>query len=508
MTESSSDNATAVVQEPGLPLLRGTALRLLRSFAIYGIANFAVRGLSFLLVLLYAHYLRPSDYGIIYMAEIVASFLMIFGNLSIDSALQRLYFQHDHDQEVLRSYLGTSIRFGFFWMATFVVGTLVVGRSLPYLPVTGGVPFYPYIAMAVTAAAGIQGIQYRLAVYQAERRPNSYAILSIAVFLLTSACCITGVVTLRRGALGMLEGKLIAAMLGLLIALWTMRNLLTAKFEWRFVRESLSFSLPLLPHLMMASGLIVADRFILEHYRSLSEVGIYSIAYTMGMVMYLVTQTLTQAWLPMFFELAGGQEQNREVLGRICSGLVLFLIVIACLGILLSPAFVNLMLDHRYRAAAPIVPLVIMGYLFHAIFSLLNMGIMQAKRTKFVFLISLLAFTANMTLNFAMIPRLGMTGAAWATTIAYALEALVAYFFAQRFFVLPYRLPEIFFALTISGASVWLTQSIWVSRWNGIVPAICIIPTLGTLVLIGKRDFKTIINAIQKARKREPLTLG
>lgn len=100
--------------------------------------------------------------------------------------------------------------------------------------------------------------------------------------------------------------------------------------------------------------------------------------------------------------------------------MAVFLSALACLGILLSPLFINLCLDHRYRSAAPLVPLVVMGYLFHGLFSLFDLSILHAKRTTSVFAISLLAFAVNLALNFAMIPRWGMYGAAWATTIAYA----------------------------------------------------------------------------------------
>ena len=502
MSELSPENATAVVAEAAIPSLRGTAMRLARAFAVYGIANFGIRGLSFLLVLVYAHYLLPSDYGIIYMAEIVASFLMMLGNLSIDSALQRLYFQYAHDQETLRSYLGTTVRFGFCSTAILVTLTLLAGgRVQSHLLVSAGVAFYPYIAMAIATALATQWVQYRLAIYQAEQRPASYAALSSFVFLITGAFCVYGVVFQHRRALGMLEGKLTAIVLALLVALWNMRTLLTARFKWHFVRESLLFSLPLLPHLAMASGLIVADRFILEHYRDLTEVGIYSLAYTLGMAMYVVTQSVAQAWLPMFFDLAGRNEENGQLLGRICSGLVILLVAIASIGMLISPLFVHLALDYRYRAAGSIVPLVIMGYLFHGVFTLLNVSIMQAKRTGFVFLVSLLAFTANMVLNFALIPKWGMDGAAWATTIAYGLEAAVAYIFAQHFLTLPYRLPENLTALAIAGTALGLTQSRWMSKWDGLIPVLYLFLVLAFLALIGGRDLRMTFRAIRKVPK-------
>jgi len=253
----------------------------------------------------------------------------------------------------------------------------------------------------------------------------------------------------------------------------------------------------------MASGLVVADRFILEHYRDLSEVGIYSLAYTLGMVMFLVTQSLSQAWLPMFFELAINRKENHQVLGRICSGLVIGLIALACSGMLLAPSFVHIALDHRYRPAAPIVPLVVMGYLFHALFSLFNLSILQAKRTAFVFVASVVAFVVNLGLNLAMIPRWGMYGAAWATTLAYAIEALVAYFFAQRFFVLSYGVPEILGGLTVAGGVLALTQSAWILKWNGLFSVLSTIAAFGLLALIGKRDIQASFTAMRKARMRQ-----
>jgi len=489
-------DAAAVVTPSG-SIVRGLA----KSFVIYGAANFGIRGLNFILILLYSRYLRPADYGVVYLAEIVASFLAIFAGLSIDSALQRLYFQHNGSPEELRSYLGSGVRFGLGWMTVFLALVLVVGgRVQSHLPGTP-VPFYPYIALATASAIAIQGVQFRLAIYQAGRRPRSYGLFSLALALLTAACCIFQVVVYRGGALGMLRGKFFAAVITLLIAAWTMRTLFVARFEWGFIRESLLFGLPLVPHLVMASALVVADRFILEHYRGLSEVGVYSLAYTFGMIMFLVTQSLSQAWLPMFFDLAGSGSENRALLGRICSGLALLLAALACVGMLLSPLFINLCLDPRYRSAASIVPLVVMGYLFHGLFSLFDLSLLHSKRTTSVFVISLLAFSANLALNFALIPRWGMYGAAWATTIAYAIEALGTFLMAQHFFPLPWRIVEILSALAISGGALWLTQLPSMLQYRGLLLAPFPVLALALLAVIGRRDLRIALTAIRSRAK-------
>src|SRR5271156_6435179 len=153
MADLAPQNEPPINAEADLPPLHGLARSLARSFAAYSSVNFGIRALNFLLILVYAHYLRPYDYGIIYMAEIIAAFLAIFAGLSMDSALERLYFQHSHDAEELHSYLGSAIRFGFFWMALFLAVVLLLGRSVQYrFSAHGSVPFYPYIAMAIATA--------------------------------------------------------------------------------------------------------------------------------------------------------------------------------------------------------------------------------------------------------------------------------------------------------------------------------------------------------------------
>ena len=72
----------------------------------------------------------------------------------------------------------------------------------------------------------------------------------------------------------------------------------------------LPLSLPLVPHMLLALGLVAADRLILQRFRSMQEVGVYSLAYTLGMMMFLVTVSVAQAWSPMFYRMASQGDAN------------------------------------------------------------------------------------------------------------------------------------------------------------------------------------------------------
>jgi len=110
----------------------------------------------------------------------------------------------------------------------------------------------------------------------------------------------------------------------------------------------------------------------------------------------------------------------------------------------------------------------------------------------------------NLALNFAMVPRWGKDGAAWATTIAYGVEAIGAFLLAQRFFALSYRVREIFVATVVASSCLWLTQSGWALRWYGLLLVLCTILTLALLMVIGRDDLREVFIVFRKARSREP----
>ena len=220
-------------------------------------------------------------------------------------------------------------RAAFALLLTVTAGTPILHAFAPRFDVPSR-----FLVWAIITAASAQFLQYKLIVFQSQGKPKLYVFLSVASFILTASFAVGLVVFAHQGASGMLLGKLAASLVGLVVTLFLFSNALRAPFHWRFVRETLAIGLPLVPHQLMAGGLMVADRFILGYYRDLSEVGLYSIAYTFGGVMSLVTLSLTQAWAPAYYGLARKEEAGRRAMGRICSELVVVLSAIACFGAL------------------------------------------------------------------------------------------------------------------------------------------------------------------------------
>jgi O-antigen/teichoic acid export membrane protein len=426
------------VEFPDTPAGPTVGRRLLHGTLVYGATNFGLKGLNFGLVVLYTRFLTPADFGTVALAEVIAAIVAAVSSMGLTAAIQPLYFSYAGERTVLRKCISSLLRFGAAATVFFLVISLLGGT---WLAAAMGfrVAFFPYVAVALGTAAALQLVDYRLVLYQIEEKPVSYSTLAAACFGLTAAATVFRVILLRGGSLGLLDGKLMGAVLTLCLAVWLGRHWLDGGWEKSFVREALPLSLPLVPHLLLALGLVAADRLILQRYRSTDEVGLYSLAYTFGMMMFLVTASVAQAWSPVFYRMASQGEAKRPAIGRILAAILLLLGAVAVFGSAIANPFIRGVLDPRYWPAGRLVPLVIGGYLFHAIFALFQMCALHARKAQFVWVVSILALTANVVLNFAWDPKWGMYGAAWATTVAYAVESLLMYGYAQRVYALPVK---------------------------------------------------------------------
>jgi O-antigen/teichoic acid export membrane protein len=473
------------------------ASRLVRGSAVYGAATFATKALSFVLLPLYTRFLTPADYGTISLAETIAAVLAACFGLGLEPGMRRMYFQYVGDREQLGSYLSSVLRFAA--ASTAVIAALAMLGGPPLLRLLDprfSVPFFPYAALAIVTAALAHIVQYRLGLYQAEERPRSYALLAALTTVCTAAGAIVLVVFVRWGALGMLVGKLIAAVVAAAAALALLWRWVRQPAHWRYVRETLPLTLPLIPHNLMALGLVVADRFILEHYRTLAEVGLYSLAYTFGMVMYMVAASIGQAWQPIFFD-AARDDGSRNVLGRMSSALAIFLTAVAVFGSLIAHDFTRV-LDPRYRAVGGLIPWIIAGYLLHAWFGLFQLSAWQGKRTKFILLASLLACATNIALNLWWIPRWGMYGAAYATAAAYALEALLMYVYAQRVYRLAYQWVRLAGALAVFAAALVVAQLDFRTSLRPLLMLAALAASFALLWLLGGHNFGQVVRLVRR----------
>jgi len=174
-------------------------------------------------------------------------------------------------------------------------------------------------------------------------------------------------------------------------------------------------------------------------------------------------------------------------------------VAIAVFGSLIAQDVVAHFLDKRYLSAGWLIPWIIGGYLFHALYGILQPSLLQARRVGYLWVVSGVALVANLGLNFLWVPRWGMYGAAWATAAGYMIEAALLFFYAQRVYPLQFSRMRLAAALTIFGGVLWVTQVHWQS-WRILIFCATL---LGSMLLIGsfgRKELASLLGPLLRKR--------
>lgn len=441
--------------------------KLVKNTALYTLGNIIPKAASFFLLPLYTHVLTPADYGIISAVGLLGSICMILFSLAIDRSVCRLYWDHK-TAEARARYLGSIII--PLWVIASVMLLLLMFplRGVVSLAFTS-IPFSPYYVLAIVAAyLQVFGLIPK-AVLRVRQQAVAFLWFSLAEFLITTGCVIWFILFRHEGAAGMLKG-LMAGPLALapIYIIYSFRIMHPA-LSMPILRQSLRFSLPMIPVLLSSWVLNITDRIFIERYFSLIDVGLYSLGYRIAGLALVVCGAFSMAYNPLFYELASSDNQTdaKARLYKYNNAYVLFLLFI-CFGIsFFSREVIRLFLDARYVEAYKIVPIISLAYFISLTSGLLNLSVYQMKSTLPMMWVQISAALVNVGLNALMVPRFGAYGAAWATVCSFMITFAVAYPMAKKRYFVPFNWPVI---LTGTGGAVLLVivfllwpVSLWVS---------------------------------------------
>ena len=235
------------------------------------------------------------------------------------------------------------------------------------------------------------------------------AILGIAAVLLTSH---------DQGVARILSCVFIQCSFGLVIYI---RNLQLGKkfFVWKYAKYAILFNIPLMPHYMSTFILEQSDRIMIQKMVSISAAGIYSVAYSAGMVMKIITTSATNAIIPWQYERLEKKEY-KEFAGKLYP--ILYLVSFVLLAfIAVAPEVMIILASPKYYEAVYCIPPVTASIYFIFLYSIYNNIEFFFEENKYTMFIAMSGAVLNIILNYILIKIFGYTAAAYTTLICYIL---------------------------------------------------------------------------------------
>ena len=193
-------------------------------------------------------------------------------------------------------------------------------------------------------------------------------------------------------------------------------------FSLNYWKYALRFNIPLVPHYLSQSMLSSSDRIMIGHFCSAADAGIYSLAYSLSMLMTIINTAVTNTFSPWLYQ------NIRDKKYREIGSVSYFLLVVIALAnlflIAFAPEIVALFAPYEYSDAVNAIPPIAMTVFFMFMYTMFANFSFYFAKTKAIAITSFVGAVLNVLLNAIFIPIYGYMAASYTTLICYICYAI------------------------------------------------------------------------------------
>lgn len=467
--------------------------KLASQSAIYGISSILGKTINFLLIPIYTGYLDKEALGSFTMIYAFIAFLNVVFTFGMETSYFRFATGKGLEPKIV--YHNTQTLVG---LVSLTLGTLLFLGSdhlAGFLGYPGQGHLFQWVALILTIDA-ILAIPF--AKLRLEGKALAFAMMKLSNIFLNVGFNIFFIVFLFHVAQGDwfpawqpmaqefyrpdwgVDYILLANVLanGLILPLLLY---LSGPLKWMLDKSILlpmwHYAVPLL--FMGLAGVIneVFSRGLFEYaipesfYPSLSKRaagGVFGANFKLAIFMSLIIQAFKYAAEPFFFQQAENKN-NPQLFARVMHWFIIF-----CTTLMVSVS-VNLDLisllifqGDGYELGLPMVPLLLMGYLFLGIYYNLSIWFKITDQTKYSFYITAIGAVITVIIILTLVPVFGFIGAALSTFGSYLIMMVVCYLIGQRYYPIPYQVTKgllyLSIAFLLSYMGFWIKfDSLWMN---------------------------------------------
>lgn len=385
---------------------------------------------------LITEYAAPNVFGQISLLLAVVSFLRMLVFYPVGQSAYRFYADVALTSEV--GLLRQEVKFLLSMaVSIMVMGLLAIGLAWSLLV---GTHYLLFIMLAAFFALEVFR-SMECILLQAARRQRTYAIFRVLEQLLIPSSVVGCILLFGATPTVLLGGQLFASvlLLGLFLALVEregIRSPAGSRLEQRRLREDLlRFALPLVPLVVIGKITNVGDRFILGGLLSVSDLGIYVAMYGLASQPFIMANGIIDKIIaPSYFRTVARDDHDAEKKILRCRLWVTIGICLAgwILLCMFKEVLVRYLVGREYRVGSVLIPWIALGYAINAVSQVYQSRCRAYKQTRLELTIESSGAVASVITEFAMIPLLGLSGAAMAIPAYFGVQLLTGIWLSGR----------------------------------------------------------------------------
>ncbi|WP_430816958.1 lipopolysaccharide biosynthesis protein [Carboxylicivirga sp. RSCT41] len=407
----------------------GKLRELFKESFFYGIGNFLTKASGLYLLPLYSTYLTKEEIGLMGLYETAFFFLMAIAAWGTKSGFTRWYNDMP-TQNDRKSLFFTTYAFNVISNTIGVVLTAIILFNLNVFDTEGSERIIPYFCLS-----GLFRLLYdvpfiMLRVQQKAFKQTTYQTLNIGFTILFTFYQLE---IKNNGFEGIYIGQLMANGLTFLITTPLIIKSCHFRFKGTLLKEMIRYGYPLAVSNVLLHVLAISDRYILEAYYSLADVGSYSVATKVtNLLQFLVMGTFITSYTFQYYKSLNEEDNSRYHI-KIFSYFMLFMVLTGIAITYFSKEIIFIIMAGKveYFDAVPVIPFLMTGLIFSGMQQVFKLPLTKAKLTRLISIVTIGAGTLNVGLNFLVIPQFGKEGAA-VTTAVTQLTAALCFLYQSR----------------------------------------------------------------------------
>jgi O-antigen/teichoic acid export membrane protein len=447
---------------------------IVKHSSVYGAGMALKRVAGVVLLPFYTRFLTPADYGIIALLDLTTAIVSQTAAGGIHNAVLRYHFDPAYKDRrhalwttgIAMLTLISVPQLALVWMFREGIAAAAFGPD-----VTHGAS---YLTLALAGIPAALLSLYCTTYVQAEKRSVLLVGVTVPGLILRIGLNIYLIGFQGMGVYGFLWGSLVGGWVEAIAFVAILFGGRAFRLVPEVIRPMWSYGWPLILTMLAGLSMHQSNRYLLRVFlQDLGPIGIFAVAFTLAQgVNQMIMVPFQSIWSPVMFEidqLPDRREMYRRIFKYYTLGIGLILLAVS----LLSRPIVAVLAAPEFGGAAEVLPWLCLAFFLFTLHSVLRVPALLHHRTVSVAMNSLVAAVVNVGANVALIPRLGIQGAALASVITYGVFSGLGYVAYRRIEDLRFPLR---YVAWVGGGGVALCAAAW---WA--VPATAPLPLQGAV---------------------------
>jgi len=419
-------------------ILRSNMFKKIFQFAsIYTGTNFLSQALPFFLLPILTRYLSTSDYGILATFMAAVGIANVVASMGSNDAVVRGYFDKDKESFDFPKLVFNGISIN---VAILLFLSLLVFLLRDYLGAMLHLP--PYWILLVPFIGFCRTI-YRLpaSLFLVEQKPVKYSVLTISSILCELLFSIFFVVVMGLNWQGRVLGLTLDSSIFLFVGLVLLvrSNLFNFSLDFTYIKNILSYGIPIVFHSLGFVIVGAIDRFFINSMVGLSETGLYSVGYSISMIIGFFVGAFNMAWTPVFYQKLNHINSELKIkLVKITYMYFIGIIFASIALIFIAPNLLRIFVDKKFFGSYQFISWLALGYASHGMYVMVVNYIFYEKKTYILSIIAVATVILNIVFNYILIKFNGAVGAAQATFLTFSLRFLAVWYFGNKVYPMPW----------------------------------------------------------------------